>query len=182
MEKFKTRLLPVLLLMGMALVLIACGSSDSGGAGGNGLSGTYVIEGEEHLGITLTFSGNNFTFTMPYAAVDPDFDMPGNMALTGTFTVNESDQVINLRFSESSILDSVTDMIDALMEDMMQADPDFAEAMNDPEMAALVEGMMDAQLEMMQDYLLSNFDNVYFTFDGNFDRLYDEDGSVFVRQ
>ena len=182
MSKFKTKWLSMLLLIGLMLVLAACGSSDSDGANGNGLSGTYVIEGEEHLGITLNFTGNNFTFTMPYAAVDPDFDMPGNMALTGTFIINENDQVINLRFSESSILDSVTDMIDALMDEMMQNDPDFAEAMADPEMAALIEGMMDAQLEMMQDYLLGNFDNVYFTFDGNFDRLYDEDGSVFVRQ
>ena len=182
MKIWKTKLLAVLLMLVFALALGSCGSSDD-----SELSGTYVVEGDERSGVSITFTDDRFEFVMPYSEVEMEYNLPGNFYFSGTFSIDDRANVINLNVDENALRVSVQDMVDVLMDYMLTEDPEMAELMEDPEMAAIIMELMDDLMdEMFEDLLqgmIDDFGDLGFRFDGNFDRLYDDiDDIVFVRQ
>lgn len=179
MNNWKNRLLVVALILALAITLTACGGNDT-------LEGTYVIEGDENSGISITFTEDNFSFVMPYTEIDIEHNLPGNFVLTGNFSIDDDNSVIHIYVNETALYAAVSDMIDVLMDHILD-DPEFAEAMQNPAFAEIAEtyiaGMKSEMHDGLFQMLLGDFTGVGFRFDGSFDRLYDDTSSaVFVRQ
>lgn len=177
MESFKKKMLAIALMLVLALVVAACGGSSDDDT----LEGTFVVEGDEASGEQITFSGDNFTFEAPYSAMELGFDVPGRFVLTGTFTVDDSAQTVSLRVNDDALREAVVELVDALMDYMIEDDPDLAAAMEDPDIAAMMDEVMEGMLDEVLRELRSLFNNFDFTFDGNFNRLYHDD-AVYVRR
>lgn len=176
------------LVLALVLVLAACGNG--GGTGGTGgatpttpttldapatLSGTYVFE--DGTPGTWTFTGNSFVASIPYSEMDLA-ELDGDFSIRGTFAVNESAQTISLTIDEDALR---TDTLQ-LTRDMIAADPDLAELMDDPEFEDLIDSIIDAVFDSIFDSFLDEFDDIELRFEDGFDRLIDEDGYVLVRQ
>ena len=179
MKTWKNSVLAVAFMLVAALALAACGSNDT-------LEGTYVVEGQEASGLTITFTGSNFRYVMPYSEVDTGLDLPGYVALYGTFTVDNRSSLILLAVDEDALRVSIAGMVDVMIEYML-AEPEFAELMANPEFAALLQEYIDATIDELNEELfqemLDELAESSLRFNRNFDRLYDDlDGTVFVRQ
>ena len=180
MSKIKYKVLAVIFMLVLAVALAACSSDD------DTLAGTYVVEGEEGSGVTITFTGDNFRFVIPYSEIEMDFDLPGNFVLSGTFSIDNRNNAVNLYPDVNALRTSVSEMIDMLLEYLFD-DPELEELMQDPEFAAFMEEymgeMMDEMFDEMFEHMLEEFTDMGLRFDRNFDRLYDDiDDIVFVRQ
>jgi len=181
MKNWLYKVLAIVFMLVLAIALSACGGS-------NNLEGTYVIEGGESSGISITFSGDNFTFVYPYAEMNLDMLSYGEFVMTGTFTVHH-ENIISLSVDETALRASSASMIQAMIDEIFVG-PDFAELMEDPNFAELMNEYMSEYVRVMElvfdgmvEELLQHFDGLAFRFEGNFDRLYDDvDGIVFVRQ
>jgi len=177
MSNWKRNILAAVLMLMLALALAACG--------GNGApEGTYVVEGEEDSGVTVTFTGNNFRIEVPYAEIDLGYELPGYFAISGTFTVDNDISAVVLHVDENALRTTVSDMIDELLESVLY---ELGDLMDDPELGDILRASIDEMKDEMFDNLfyelLDEFTDFGFRFDGDFDRLYDDvDNVVFVRQ
>ncbi|MCL2405836.1 MAG: hypothetical protein FWC92_09880 [Defluviitaleaceae bacterium] len=179
MTSLKKYLTAIIFMLVVALALTACG-------GGDTLEGTYVVEGDEDSGVSITFTGDTFSFILPYSEVELEYNLPGNFVLSGTFTVDNSNNIVLLNIDDDALRTSVTDMVDVLFEYILSG-PEFAEFLDDPEFEEFVTLYIEAMLDDMHDELFhamhSEFTDIGFRFSNNFDRLYDDtDNTVFVRQ
>ena len=181
MKNWKNKVLAMVLMLVMALVLAACGSDDASP------EGTYTAEG---TGITITFTDDTFRVTMPYEEM-LGYDIDGDFAFSGRFTVNNSDRLVEMSVSANNLRGPLQDMIDELLEWYFANDPDLSVIMTDPDFADIAEEVREAMdvemavlLESMLDELVDEFEGMSLRFErGNFDRLYDdEDDTVFIRQ
>ena len=179
MESFKKKVLVAVAMLVLALILAACGSNDT-------LSGTYVAEGANASGERLTFNNDSFTIEVSYAELDLGIDITGNFSFTGTFTVDDDAQTIRMRADIDVLHDAVAEMVNLLMDYMFENDPDIVEMMEDPELAEFViefmDAFMDELLDEMKREMQTEFSDWFLRFEDNFDRLYYDDGTVFVRQ
>ena len=197
MKKWQARVLTALAVLVMAFALAACG-------GDSGPSGTYVIEGDEDSGFTVTFRDDDtFSLSVPYSMMGmdeylPGVYLPGNFNLSGTFTVNRSARLIEFDVDMNSLRTAAEDLVDILIDEVMEQmiEAEFGELMDDPEMAAFIWELMDAMMDEMMDEMLDEviedmvdeFDEMTLRFErSNFDRLYDDEGLdgepiVFVRR
>jgi len=183
MNNWKKKVLVLVFMLAFALALTACGSGD------DVLEGTYVVEGDETSGLTMTFTGDRFTFVLPYSEIEMDFNLPGSFTFSGTFTVDNSSRLINFNIDEAALRDAVEDMVDLLIDYLFMGDPELVEAMEDPEFAEMMMGMLDEMMDGMYDELLDGMmdeiGELTLRFDrrSGFDRLYDDEADmVFVRR
>jgi len=181
MKNWKTKVLALALMLVFALALAACGSNDED------LAGTYVVEGNQMPGVTMTFTNDNFRFVLPYAALELEFDLPGTFVLSGTFDIDNRNNLIVFDVDENALRGQVEDMVDAIMDYLFFADPEFAEMMEDPEFAEMMNEFLDEAMdEMFEEVfaeMMDDLGDLTLRFERNFDRLYDDEADmVFVKE
>lgn len=175
MRNWKNKVLAIVFMLVFAFALAACNSSDD-------LEGTYIVEGGSMPGVSITFTGDNFRFVLPYSEIDADFDLPGEFVFAGTFSIDNRNSLINFTIDENALRGSVETMIDEIMDYMFTSDPEIAEMMQDPEFAALmmeyIDAEMDAMFDEMMDEMMAEMDNLTLRFERNFDRLFDDEADL----
>ena len=176
MKNLKQKALALVLMLVLVLAVVACG----GGSGS--FSGTFVEEGWEDSGMSMVFNNNNtFSMVMELGAIGFGFLADGDISLDGRYTVDEDAQVINLTINERAARDFANALLDIITEGL-QNDPEFA---NDPAGAEMLEMMLEMfeeEIDAMAEEMLAEIEEMYIRFDGNFDRLYMNDGTVFIRR
>jgi len=176
MKNLKQKMLAMVLMLLLALAVTACGGSGS-------LSGTFVAEGDEDSGMSLVFRSNNrFSLVVESDVLGLGLDDAGDFSLDGRFSVNNSANTVSLTIDDASVRSFVRELVDVVTEQMMAEDPDLAD---DPLAAAFMDSMIEMFEEMFEEMaqeLADELTNVELTFESNFDRLYSDDGVVFVRR
>lgn len=165
------------------------------------LSGTFAMAHENVTGLTLTFAESG-VFTMVLSPEGLDFDigidlgMLSDISINGTYAVNEAAQTVTLRIPEENIFAMVEDLLDTMLDDILLAligsefGDIFGDLLDDEDaiegFLTMMMAMMDITLEdmiaEMVSEMSSEFEEMVLTFDGNFDRLYGDHDTVFVRQ
>jgi len=186
MKFARSKILVAVLMLVLTLIVTACSNDTSLGA----LEGTFEVEGVE--GATLVFRGNSVIVSISYADMGMDF-IPGSIELEGVFEVNEDEQTITISFTDDAILnfaDALVEIIDVIVVETLLSDPQVAEIMQDPELSEAFLAAMQPYMDELAEELDELFDEMIeeleqgfvLTFGDNFDRLYHEDGAIYVRR
>jgi len=171
MKKVKQLVFICALILSMVLVLSACGSEQE-------LSGTFVLEDDPMF--TVEFSGSEFKMPFPYSAMGIP-GLEGDFVFRGTFDIDRSEKIITFNFDRDAL---EGDMIE-LVEKMLEVDPSTADLFNDPDMKGELDMIIESSLSAMTpmiDMMVEGLAGVGLRYDSNFDRLYSDDGEVFIRR
>jgi len=143
------------------------------------LSGTFILEDDPVF--SITFSGNSFSVPLSHANMGLP-ELGGYFLFRGTFIINESTRTISLLFDEEVMLEDMVEMVWALLE----MDPDMQEFLDDPDMedmlVIIVDAMMGYMADAVIDEVMEELSGIELRYEDSFDRLYTDDGDVFIRQ
>lgn len=160
------------LVLALVLLLAACGG---GSGGGGGLTGTFVYE--DGTPGTWTFTGDAFEARIPHSEMELD-DIPGEFSLRGEITVDESEGTIAFEVDGDALETETRQLVDMVFAE----DPELSAMMEDPAFAEMMENILEDAFNTMITMILTEFDDITWQAEDDFDRLIDQEGSVLVRQ
>lgn len=148
------------------------------------LIGIFFLEDEEDL-MTLEFSNDTFVINMSYASLELGFDIPGYIAIGGTFAVDEIANIVSLNVDTDYVITLMREIIDVVVDHIIQNDPAMQDESEDSETLQVFMTLILMAVEEMLDELVNefieDFEDFNLRFYDTFDRLYSDDG-VFVRR
>jgi len=152
-------------------------------------SGTFVEYACDESAVEF-FEDGTFIISIPLSYID--LDMPGSFSIAGTYTIDYANQLIIGNIDEENILDFMTGIIDLVIDYMIATElAEFGSLAQDEAfidtfmdiMLMMMDSMLDELMEEIMAEIFDEFDNMVLRFDGNFDRLYDDEhNAIFTRR